>query len=134
MNGLLYLAIPFFIFTSSEASSSEEIPKKVSNAVQKQLLPATVQFTEASTTSFTAWVTYPLNSHISIVKVKKDTIVVAREILKLLATSGRHPGPDDIVFIHVHAVQQAKGETREGLRELGNATYDFNRDRIDFSF
>lgn len=64
-------------------------------------------------------------------EAKSDTSELIRSTLKKAIAPGTST-EDNWIFIHAHAYMRAKGETRDMVRVLGKATYNFNQDSIEF--
>jgi len=114
------------------AKTPTEMAKAVTAEANKAIKAEKIEITEATKSRFSVLITYQLGAQVSRAKAKKDTEFIVRLILKQLVADGRHPGPDDWVFVHANAIQAAKGETRLGFISLGGSSYNFNFDRIEF--
>lgn len=126
---ILSLAVASICF----ARTPTEIAQAVTAEANKAIKAEKIEITEATKSRFSALITYKLGPQISRTKARKDTEFIVRSILKQLVAEGRHPGPDDWIFIHANAIQAAKGETRHGFISLGGSSYNFNFDRIEFN-
>lgn len=91
---------------------------------------AKVEAAEATTTRYTYFIWYEPGKG-SVQRAQADTQRLVRATLAALVKEGVNPA-DDWKFIHAHAATVVSGETRQMAAELGDATYNFNTDQIEF--
>jgi len=91
---------------------------------------AKVEATVATEARYTFFVWYARGEG-TVAKARTDTQRLVRATLQALVKQGVKP-TEDWKFIHAHGAEISQGETRTTAHELGDASYNFNTDQIEF--
>lgn len=89
-----------------------------------------VEATKATDTHYTYFIWYRRGEG-SVAKARVDTQRLVRNTLTALVKQGVKP-TEDWKFIHAHSAEIVPGETRDMAADLGDASYNFNTDQIEF--
>lgn len=89
-----------------------------------------IDISEASKISYTFNIWY--KSVPTLEQVRGDSTGLVRALLLKLVADGTKT-ENGALFIHVHTYKKEMGETREGVRDYADASYDYVDDKVTFS-